>query len=354
MPNIIAYTLARKVPIYKDITNGKLISFIPEKSLNSMTKVELIYETALIHFGIPYIWARVIEGNDIGVTGYIPRFGVHTCYIQQIPGSHNVDFTGVKYGSYSRSSDASIAKEKSDIYSIGIKDNSTIKISDYKKMSERDINKTSFVNLEMAKKMCPYCLGQNSDHKILETATARSVALKVHSHLRQNQCGQSFMIGVLEHYSNSKKPSLYCSISKSGEDTTRIQNLTRVFCKANEIKYVTADKIEQKLQNLNGDEIKNEHFTSESILQCAAPKLIQYITQRKLYNTNDNIYLSEIWYQQANSHNLHNDTGSIDSCNRCRIIIPRMLCGFKNPYSKEKIGRPKNWVTLDKFLKGGY
>ncbi len=67
-------------------------------------------------------------------------------------------------------------------------------------------------------------------------------------------------------------------------------------------------------------------------LVCAGPKLVQHVLQA--YQTDEinfkgKLYMSEIWYETRDRHENYGNLATAESCPKCAIMIPRMLCGYK-------------------------
>ena len=75
--------------------------------------------------------------------------------------------------------------------------------------------------------------------------------------------------------------------------------------------------------------IKNMH---RDFLQCAGPKLLQHVLHG--YQTDEisfsgKLFLSEVWYDPRNAHDTYGNASTAESCGKCAILVPRMLCGYK-------------------------
>lgn len=350
MPTKIAYTAARRVPIYRDVSGGgTLVPFAPKRKLDSNTRVELVYNTTMMANGVPYVWANVLDGIHSGTNGYIPRYGVHGGYVQGLTGAHGERFTGVKYGAYKETSDASRARDPDDVTLVGVTRTGAV---DRASKADEEAN---FVELVMARaNTCPYCGGDRGDHKLLETVEARDLVTAIHDDLRTVPVGGAFMMGVLIAYGRAPRKGtstmhryFATSDAAGGNAVTR----ATAYCTNNNITFVAKAAVDRTFLNFEGDEIKIPHVTADQALSCAAPKLIQYFLQNKPSRV-DAVYLSEIWYKAGTPHSRYTDRGTIDSCDRCRLVVPPMLCGLRNPYSKRRLGRFKSWQSISEFVMG--
>lgn len=158
------------------------------------------------------------------------------------------------------------------------------------------------------------------------------------------------MIGVL-----IRNKERYLALSQ-GASTTQTQ-LARAYCNNNNIRSVETANLEEPLKDVNGGDIDvaKLKLSYDAALICAGPKLLQYVNQRSKGKSNE-IYLSEVWYSSTDTHGKYKSQGTIDSCDRCRIVVPRMLCGYKNKYSKKrlaktKLARPTGWKSIEEMTK---
>ena len=330
---------------------GHLIPFATPKELFPVTPVELVYDSTMWAKGIPYIFAWVKDPADPEETigGFLPRYGVFAGYVTGLSkeDTSGEEFTGVKYGAYKVSEHASSAETLEDFSSVSIPGKKKGTYNYLELMSAKDAT-------------CPYCGGDRGDHKILETKAARDLAVQCWQVLRQPPVqtgrqpgpptGGEVMIGVL-----IRNKERYLALSQ-GASTTQTQ-LARAYCNNNNIRSVETANLEEPLKDVNGGDIDvaKLKLSYDAALICAGPKLLQYVNQRSKGKSNE-IYLSEVWYSSTDTHGKYKSQGTIDSCDRCRIVVPRMLCGYKNKYSKKrlaktKLARPTGWKSIEEMTK---
>jgi len=41
------------------------------------------------------------------------------------------------------------------------------------------------------------------------------------------------------------------------------------------------------------------------------------------------MFMTEVWCQQTNTNPNYSDAHTTESCAKCRVMVPRMLCGYK-------------------------
>lgn len=351
MPEV--YTVARKVPIFGDIHNGKLTPFAPARELEPNTKVEVVADTAMYASGLPYLWCFVQSGAYDATSGYIPRHGVFSGYVSKIVGREGQQFTGVKYGAYKAGAGASRAQDREDVDTIALARTGGGG-SQYLTPSAAHAlpgnPKIEYKELLMANSAtCPRCGGDRGDHKLLETVAAKNIALAIHNNFRTLAApvGGAFMMGVLMGGVRGKRGNVTEKTWFAMSDAAPGSAVTaaNTYCTANAIRFVKSTDLDGNLVDFYGDTIDR---VDPGALGCAGPKLVQFALQNPPFPKT--LFLSEIWYKAGAPHELYADASTIDSCDRCRVAIPPMLCGHNNPYKKSVVGRPKGWVGVGQMV----
>jgi hypothetical protein len=59
-----------------------------------------------------------------------------------------------------------------------------------------------------------------------------------------------------------------------------------------------------------------------AISSCAAVKLLQAANK----NSEKPLSMSEVWFDPSTAHEKYQDSSTIESCNKCRLQLPLMLC----------------------------
>jgi hypothetical protein len=320
----MAKTRAEKYELYEDISVKGSKSFSPAIILNPNTEVEIVQKDAGF-YQKSYHFVAVEEGPHKDKAGYVPAFALLECdVLQSKVGLATVATTGVTYGGR------------------GVPKGDTVQSS--------FLAHGHGLHFELpfkGKEGCPYCGGVAASHTMEESQEARNLAREVHAAIRgwKNNVGGQFMIGVLKVLGEKSRTLLAVSDGFTGareSPTTKdpLENLETV-ADTLKLRLITRSEVKdwEYLRDFTGKKItevgeakiniKNMH---RDFLQCAGPKLLQYVLHS--YQTDEvkfqgKLFLSEIWYEPRNVHDTYGDASTAESCGKCAILIPRMLCGYK-------------------------
>ena len=199
---------------------------------------------------------------------------------------------------------------------------------------------------------CPRSGRDRGDHKLLETTQATDLVLEFHAHFRSNGVGGAFMMGVLTAMTPGRKDRATTSTWFAMSDAAPkvAEQAAKNFCTQKGITLVRRKNVDEgRFLNFGGEEINHPEVPLAEALGCAAPKLLQYVLQKSARQPL--LFLSEIWYKAGTAHALDSDAATVDSCDRCRLAIPPMLCGYKNPFKKKSVGRLTGWVSVGQLVK---
>ncbi len=332
---VTAYTNSRNIQLFKDFDKSfELASFNPQVILGPMTKVDIL-TTDVKYSRMNIVYVEVLEGPHAKTIGLLPKAAVHQCLVRQVDGptiegsngTRTVKLTGVKYGATGYVADPDEAENEFEQGQISLG------------------GKGLMFELPMVRdRVCPSCGGARGDHKILEADVTRQKALALHGALRNPPAGAAFnqqrMLGVIMY---NLKGEWRTRAAISGQQTPPafIQACDRL-----KLPYVDDDEYDMTdLIDMSGQKIGKEWGKElAGQLTCAAPKLVQFVAhfyrgkgEEKSFYRKHPIFMTEVWYNGSNAgaaHAIYPDSQTIDSCDKCRLTIPRMLCGYENLYKK--------------------
>ena len=309
-------TRAEKFQLYKDINITGSTPFAPAKILDPNTEVEILQEEAGF-YQTSYSYVEVMDGPHAKAFGYLPIFALLACdVLQSQVGLSTVKTTGVTYGG------------------SGVPKGETVQTSFVARG-----HGLHFTLPFKGKEGCRYCGGTAESHTMEESQEAKRLALAVHTAIAgwRNNVGGQFMIGVLQVVTAERQRTLLAV--SDGFPQPREDDLENVaddlrlrFIKRSDVndwKYLR-DFTGKTISRIGatGIDIKNMY---RDYLQCAGPKLLQYLLHS--YQTDEirfhgKLYLSEVWYEPRNIHEHYGNERTAESCSKCAILIPRMLCGY--------------------------
>jgi hypothetical protein len=317
-------TKAEKYELYKDVTIQGPTSFNPVKILAPNTEVRILVDESRISQD-SYNRVDVMDGVHFGSTGFVPKFALLECDVHQSrAGLATVETTGVTYGA------GGTPKGKTDQVEFS---------------TGRGRTALYFALPFKGKKGCPECGNSADQHTIEESAEAKRLALAVHTAIGAwaNNVAGGFMIGVLKVEGGKNQSRLAVS---SGFKEAREKDLLTV-AEPLGLNLVQLEDVRswedlhdfrgEKITELGGEKIsikkrKTDGDTYSIFLQCAGPKLLQAVVQPYLskgFRFEGKLFMSEVWYESGVSHANYADASSAQSCEKCAVMIPRMLCGYK-------------------------
>ncbi len=311
----------------------------PSIVLDPATQIEISPEGEYFSSRISYVWVDVKSGPHSGEAGYLPKTAILDCdLVSARVGLTEVGLTGTCYGA---SGNIPKSRGKTNRHEQG--------------SADFIANGTGF-SLKLpfdGKGACQYCLGTADQHKIYESEKAKELALSVHEYLRNPASrpggapaavvGGEFMIGVLES-PKSDRTSRYLAVSngfKPGNLNVQ-DNILSAAADRYGLRLITREEVKawDYLRDFRGKtitEVGEEKINVKNMfrefLNCAGPKLLQQVVQSYQSDTIEfkgTLFLSEVWYSGGNAHDSYADRESAESCDRCAVMVPRMLCGYKN------------------------
>lgn len=335
-------TRAERYELYEEVGINGPTSFNPQCILQPNTDVDIVQEGAAWSKGswtvkvkkkdkeeeievgtrgrrIDYHFVEVEQGPAKGKFGYLPRFSMLDCDLMQAKvGLASVPTTGQTYGA------GGVPKGDDHQASFVAKGHGLYFQLPFK-----------------GKEACPYCGGTVINHSMDESKDAKTAATAVYDALRglRNQIGGGFMIGVLKVVGG--KGGSYLAVS-NGYRKDREPDLEKI---ANQLKltFVDSDEVNawDYLRDFTGNKITeigdarvNIKNMYRDFLNCAGPRLLQRVLhsfQGEEVTFQGTLFLSEVWFQPGGGHDNYGDRGTAESCEKCAIMIPRMLCGYKRP-----------------------
>jgi hypothetical protein len=310
-------TKAEKFEIYQDVHITGSTPFAPAAVLEPNTEVDILDDVEnYFDKKNTYIFVEVMDGVHKSKCGFLPKFSVLACDVLETrSGGRSVATTGVKYGGS--------GTPKGDTGRTGFS------------VRGHDLD---FQLPFQGKEGCSYCGGTIDNHSILESKAAKDTALAVHASIAGwTKRPPQIMIGVLCVESKNKTSTLL-AVSGSNKDIEADLEREATRLRAH---FVDSDEIQnwdylrdftgKKITEVGSEKINIKNLYSEFLI-CAGPKLIQSVLQS--YQTEEiefkgKLFLSEVWYKPSNSHQNYGNAATAESCPKCSIVIPRMLCGYK-------------------------
>jgi len=313
----VAKTKAEKYELFKDVHITGSSSFAPSAILAPNTEVDIIdADTNYFDKNNTYIYVEVMDGTHKEKIGFLPKFSILACdAVESNVGLSKVTTTGVKYGG--------------------------------RGTPKGDTSQTSFVanghelHFQLpfkGKEGCSYCGGTIESHTIEESTEVKNLALAVHGAISGwAKKPSQVMIGVLRVVDSRGTRNLLAvsgfnkDFDDSYEKEARKQNVRFISSQeAKEWDYLRDFK-GQKISEVGSQKINIKNMYEE-FLMCAGPKLLQGVLQA--YQTDDinfkgRLFMSEIWYKPSDSHQNYGNAATAESCPKCSVVIPRMLCGYK-------------------------
>ena len=315
-------TKGEKYELFEKVSIQGSESFDPKQVLAPNTEVDILQEDAAF-CKQEYSYVEVMDGVHKGSFGYVVQFALLECdVLQSKVGLKSVATTGVKYGGG--------GTPKGDTRGTGF-----------------GVGKME-LNFELpfsGKEGCPYCGGTIDKHQVEESKEAKALAEAVHQGIRTSASpppsGTKFMIGILI-VEGAKGKKLLAVSNGFPKDKSYNDTLAAV-AKTNGLNLIEPSDVQQwdKLRDFTGKSIGtlgsgkekvNIKNVKDEFLVCAGPKLIQQVLQcyqSDEINFTGKLYMSEIWYEQKDKHANYGDKGTAESCPKCAVMIPRMLCGYK-------------------------
>jgi hypothetical protein len=310
-------TRAEKYELFHDVKISGSTSYDPQVTLAPTTEVEIVNEDVAF-FKSSYHYVEVKDGVYAGRLGYLPKHALLECDVLQARvGLAKVATTGQRYGG----SGAPKGDTKGTSFVAGGKG-------------------LTFELPFQGKEGCPHCGRSADQHTIDESYEARRAAVSVLQALEghRNRIGGEFMIGVLKTVGTKKGRSILAV--SDGFPKDRYADLETI---AQNLGLRLIDRSEMSswgpLRDCTGKAITDLGVARISIqnskadyLQCAGPKLLQYLLhtyQTDDIDLRDTLFMSEIWYSRRDDHANYQHGQPAASCGKCAVVIPRMLCGYR-------------------------
>lgn len=312
----VYYTESRLVPMYKE--NPKKANGPASVNLNPQAKVETASDQDTYDLkDAPYVLVQVTGGTASAAKpewwpkGWILRKFLRKCLKADTPSALTGEtFTGVSYGDYKFKSDAASAANSARFVAE--------QELDYKPPKGRPVYKPGYT--------CAACGRLSADHRLYETTTLRALA---QSMVAAHGAASAAMFGILDVRESDNSNRMYV-VAESGFDFEFQATVGRQQALFQGVAnhYVN----QQDITNMNGIYRACDGQTTVAVVgppfSCAAPKLVQYFAHNLLGNyTNPVLYMTEI---AAKSIGIYVQGHTAESCDTCRNVIPKMLCGLTN------------------------
>lgn len=309
-------TRSERYELYRKLKTDGPKSFKPQKLIVAPnTEIEVLVDASDMHHDYHYVELK--DGVHSGRIGYLASKALLECdsMVARV-GMSNVATTGAKYGGR--------GVPKGDEY------------------------QTSFVargrGLHFAlpfqgKEGCAHCGATVDRHTIDESEDARRLARLVLDDLAglNNRIGGAFMIGVLQVLGPKNSTRLAVSDGFPADRSKDLQTIART----RGLMLIDRNDVNDwdRLRDCTGNTIRDVGDAKIDIkrmyrdyLQCAGPKLIQSVLHA--YQTDEidlqaTFFMSEIWFNRRDDHANYQHGEAAESCGKCAILIPRMLCGYK-------------------------
>ncbi|MBK9169318.1 MAG: hypothetical protein IPM24_17900 [Bryobacterales bacterium] len=319
MPKIRGF----KFELYEDAGPNGLESFVPQKFVQPGDDVAIIEGADTAYHRLPYVFVEVLSGLARDAFGFLPKDALTEAEVVQTSvGLRDVTLTGTTYGAYTDVANpgrhgSRRERERIDLV-IGSKN-------------------LRFEQCFSGSETCEHCGNTADRHRIYESMDTKQAALAIHGAMRTLGVGGQFMFGVLEVQGNrvrrygAPSSSLYSNKANFKQFETACGQLginpvdpgdpagwdNLLDCRGKAIDLVGKEKI--SIRNMKTE-----------FLVCAAPKLIQRAIQVWQANAfQGTMFMTEVWYQQSNTNANYADAHTTESCAKCRVMVPRMLCGYK-------------------------
>lgn len=315
-------TKAEKYELFKDVSVKGSTSFAPAVTLDPNTEIDIIDDVNnYFDKKTTYIYVEVKDGVHRDTFGFLPKFSILACdVLESSAGGRSLATTGVKYGGS--------GTPKGDTGSTGFN------------VGGHDLN---FQLPFQGKDGCSYCGGTIDHHTIEESREVKELAQRVHTSIVNwnpvlpKKKPPQVMIGVLR-VEGGKKRSTYLATSGSSKDLedfleTQASTWNLHYVDSNEIKQweYLRDFTGKRITEVGSEKINIKNVYSDFLI-CAGPKVIQSVLQS--YTSDEisfkgKLFMSEIWYKPSNTHQNYGNAETAESCPKCAIMVPRMLCGYK-------------------------
>jgi len=324
--SFVYYTESRLVPMYEN--NPKTTNGPASVNLNPQTKVETASDQDTYDLkDAPYVLVRVTGGTASGAApawwphGWILRKFLRKCLKANATSALTGEtFTGVSYGDYKFKSDAAsltaparfVAKQEQD----------------HKPDKGPPVYKPGFT--------CAKCGRLSADHRLYETTSLRSLAQSIV--LAHGAAPAPPMFGILD-VRESDNSNRMLVVAESGFEyqfgatvgthQALFQGVANHYVDQQDI--TNMNNIYKVCDGETTVDAQGKKFT------CAAPKLVQYFAHNLLDNyDNPVLYVTEI---AAKSTGIYVQGHTAESCDTCRNVIPKMLCGLTNLERQVNNGR---------------
>jgi len=286
------------------------------------------------------------------VVGWLPKYALSQCYLRtyfdrtiDLNDDHQafypITFTGVKYGAYKQTHPENDARTPESHSGVA----------------------PSVQALWSAANLCPHCGHPRGDHKILETEEVAAECAALHAEIMQISAQrheeQRVMIGVL-HVVDTMNGHRYGYVSLASpthlwrsKDAHKIQGplqaqIDACLYFAERKGYWFVDRLVTPTLDCSGQQAHQQ--ANPQVHTCAAPKLLSraisdiFPNVGAAHRAEIRIFMSEKWCRTPGfgggpDQTAHSDWHTIDSCNKCRGIVPSMMCHYTNPYKKSDVGR---------------
>jgi hypothetical protein len=309
-------TKAEKFELYRDVDIKGSTAFAPAAVLEPNTEIDVLDDvTNYFDKKSTYIYVEVMDGAHRGKFGFLPKFSILACDVLEArAGLSRVSTTGVKYGGS--------GTPKGDTGQTGF----TVRGHDL-----------DFQLPFQGKEGCSYCGSTIDTHTIEESSEVKELAQAVHASIANwaKRPAQT-MIGVLRAVSTRNSTIMAVSGFNKDFEADLEREASRL-----RMKFVTSDEAKDwgYLRDFSGKtitEVGSEKINIKNMYQefliCAGPKLLQCLLHS--YQTEEikfkgKLFMSEIWYKPSDTHQNYGNAATAESCPKCAILIPRMLCGYK-------------------------
>jgi hypothetical protein len=313
-----------KFEIYQDAGPSGLSSFAPSKFVQPGDDVDIIEGADTAYHRLPYVFVEVKSGVSRDTFGYLPKDALTEADVAQtFIGERNVTLTGTTYGAYTDVANPGRHKSRGDRERIELT------------VGNKNLR---FEQCFSGSESCEHCGSTADRHRIFESTDTKNAALAIHSTLRTNGVGGQFMFGVLEVQGGSKVSRYGAPSSSLYSNTGNFQQFENA-CKQAHVTAIDSNDVSgwddlldcrgEKIKIVGKEKISIKNMKSDFLI-CAAPKLIQRAVQVWQGNAfQGTMFMTEVWYQQTNTNPNYSDAHTTESCGKCRVMVPRMLCGYK-------------------------